>query len=324
MSLRAKRTANVAEPDPLLEEEQAEIIDGLKAVPKRIAPKYFYDQRGSELFNKICALPEYYLTRTESMIMAKYSRDIAARIGPHAAVIEFGAGSNAKAKHLLSQLESPVAYVPVEISGEYLLEQANDLQLDFPDLSIKPVVADFTKPFDLPPHAVTPERNLIFFPGSTIGNFTRDEALDLLRVMRGEAKSGGALLIGVDLIKNHSTVSAAYNDSQGVTAEFNRNALHHINEGLGATFQPELFRHEAIYDTKFDRIEMRLRSVKRHAVDVAGQAIEFESGEHIVTEYSQKYSVKEFAALAESAGWVHETVWSDAENLFSVHYLSVA
>jgi dimethylhistidine N-methyltransferase len=324
MSLRAEKTANVVEPERLFEEEQAEIIDGLKADQKRIAPKYFYDQRGSELFNDICTLPEYYLTRTESKIMAEYSRDIAARIGPRAAVIEFGAGSNAKAKRLLSELESPLAYVPVEISGEYLSEQASDLRRVFPGLSIKPIVADFTKPFELPPHPVTPERNLIFFPGSTIGNFSRDEALKLLRVMLAEAKSGGGLLIGVDLIKNPGTVSAAYNDSQGVTAEFNLNALNHINEGLGATFQPELFRHDAIYDKKFDRIEMRLISVKRHTVDIAGQAIEFVSGEHIVTEYSHKYSVKGFAALAESAGWVHEAVWSDAENLFSVHYLSVA
>ncbi|HEY5624072.1 MAG TPA: L-histidine N(alpha)-methyltransferase [Gammaproteobacteria bacterium] len=321
MSLSARKTANVVAPDRLFEEEQAEIIDGLKADNKSISPKYFYDQRGSELFNDICKLPEYYLTRTEARIMAENYRDIAARIGPRAAVIEFGAGSNAKAKRLLSHLESPVAYVPVEISGEYLSEQAEDLQQDLPGLSIKPVVADFTKPFDLPPHPVTPERNLIFFPGSTIGNFTRDDALNLLRVMLAEAKPGGALLIGVDLIKNPGTIAAAYNDSQGVTAEFNRNALRHINEGLGATFQPELFRHEAVYDKQFDRVEMRLISVKPHTVDIAGEEIDFDGGEHIVTEYSHKYSVDGFAALAESAGWMHETVWRDADNLFSVHFL---
>ncbi|MGI9258122.1 MAG: L-histidine N(alpha)-methyltransferase [Gammaproteobacteria bacterium] len=323
MSLRAEKTANVAEPERLFEEEKAEIIDGLRSDQKRISPKYFYDQRGSELFNEICTLPEYYLTRTEAVIMVNHAKEMATRIGPRVAVIEFGAGSNAKAKRLLGVLDSPLAYVPVEISGEYLSEQADDLQRDFPDLSIKPVVADFTKPFDLPEHPVTPERNLIFFPGSTIGNFTREAALDLLRVMLAEAKSGGGLLIGVDLIKSFDTVYAAYNDSQGVTEEFNRNALFHINDGLGATFQPELFRHEAIYDKQKDRIEMRLISLEQHEVDVAGHAIEFESGEHIVTEYSHKYSISGFKALAESAGWRHEAVWSDTDDLYSVHYLSV-
>ncbi len=322
MSLHAEKTANVEEPERLFEEEKAEIIDGLKSDQKRISPKYFYDQRGSELFNEICTLPEYYLTRTEAVIMARYAQEIAARIGPRVAVIEFGAGSNVKAKRLLSVLDAPLAYVPVEISGEYLSEQADDLQSNFPDLSIKPVVADFTKPFDLPEHPVTPEKNLIFFPGSTIGNFTREAALDLLRVMLTEANSGGGLLIGVDLIKGFDTVYAAYNDSRGVTAEFNRNVLLHINDGLGATFEPELFRHEAIYDKQHDRIEMRLISLQRHEVDVAGHAIEFDSGEHIVTEYSHKYSISGFKALAESAGWVHEAVWSDADDLFSVHYLS--
>lgn len=323
MSLHAEKTANVEESERLFEEEKAEIIDGLKSDQKRISPKYFYDQRGSELFNEICTLPEYYLTRTEAVIMANHAREMAARIGPRTAVIEFGAGSNAKAKRLLGVLDSPLAYVPVEISGEYLSEQADDLQRDFPDLSIKPVVADFTKPFDLPEHPVTPQKNLIFFPGSTIGNFTREAALNLLRVMLAEAKSGGSLLIGVDLVKSFDTVYAAYNDSQGVTEEFNRNALLHINDGLGATFEPELFRHEAIYDKQKNRIEMRLVSLERHEVDVAGHAIEFDSGEHIVTEYSHKYSISGFKALAESAGWRHEAVWSDADDLFSVHYLSV-
>jgi L-histidine N-alpha-methyltransferase len=323
VSLLAEKTANLAQPDRLFAEEQAEILDGLRAEQKRISPKYFYDQRGSELFDEICSLPEYYPTRTEAQIMAENFREIAQRIGPGAAVIEFGAGSNVKAKKLLEQLESPVAYVPVEISGEYLAAQAQELQEDFPELSIRPVVADFTKPFDLPDHPVTPERNLIFFPGSTIGNFTRREALVLLKVMRAEAKPGGALLIGVDLIKNVSTVHAAYNDSRGVTAEFNRNALRHLNDGLGANFRPELFRHEAVYDAEHDRIEMRLISLRRHAVDVAGESIQFETGEHIVTEYSHKYSMEGFAQMAREAGWQHEAFWTDRERLFSVHFLTV-
>lgn len=306
----------------MFRDEQAEILAGLTAGQKRISPKYFYDQRGSELFDRICELPEYYPTRTEARIMEHNMTEIARCVGPRAAVIEFGAGANTKARRLLEGLDEPFAYVPVEISGDYLHEQARELQRYFPDLSIKPVVADFTKPFDLPAHPREPERNLIFFPGSTIGNFTRSDARALLELMLREAKPGGALLIGVDLIKNLNVVRAAYNDSRGVTAEFNLNVLHHLNEGLGANFQTELFRHEAIYDSEFDRIEMRLVSLKKHEVDIAGESIKFDSEEHIVTEYSHKYSSAGFARLASSAGWRHENVWTDSEQLFSVHYLS--
>ncbi len=321
MSLGAEKTANTADPDHLFAEQRAEIIAGLTAEQKYIEPKYFYDQRGSELFDQICELPEYYPTRTEARIMRDNIGEISGGIGPGVAVIEFGAGANAKARWLLAHLEDPIAYVPVEISGEYLQEQARDLARHFPDLSIKPVVADFTKPFDLPVHPVEPRRNLIFFPGSTIGNFRRSEARDLLGVMLDEARPGGALLIGVDLVKNVATIRNAYNDSSGVTAEFNRNVLHHLNDGLGANFRPELFRHEAIYDTDKDRIEMRLISLQDHAVDVAGHSIEFDLGEHIVTEYSHKYSLQGFARLAAEAGWQHEHAWTDDDELFSVHLL---
>jgi L-histidine Nalpha-methyltransferase len=322
MSLLSEKTANVAEPERLFAQERAEILAGLQAAQKQISPKYFYDQRGSKIFDRICELPEYYPTRTEAGIMAAHFDEIARCVGPRAAVIEFGAGSNAKARALLEHLEAPIAYVPVEISGDYLREQAEELERDFPGLSIEPVVADFTKPFDLPAHPIEPERNLIFFPGSTIGNFTRADARDLLEHMRSEAKPGGALLIGVDLVKSADTVAAAYNDRSGVTAEFNLNVLHHLNDGLGTNFRPELFRHEAIYDDEFDRIEMRLISLARHTVDLAGEAIEFERGEHIVTEYSHKYSIGGFASLATRAGWRHERVWTDDAALFSVHFLS--
>ena len=323
MSLRAEKTANVAAPDHLFAEERAEILAGLRAEQKSIEPKYFYDQRGSELFDEICELPEYYPTRTEAQIMADHADEIAALVGPKAAIIEFGAGSNAKARQLLERLETPVAYVPVEISGDYLAEQAAELSRDLPGLSIQPVVADFTKPFDLPAHPIEPERNVIFFPGSTIGNFTRPQAVDLLKVMHTEAKSGGALLIGVDLIKNLSTIRRAYNDSSGVTAAFNRNVLHHLNDGLGANFRPELFRHEAVYDTDLDRIEMRLISLEPHAVQIDGESIRFKRGEHIVTEYSHKYSIEGFIELAARAGWRHGKTWIDQDKLFSVHFLTV-
>ena len=321
MSLLAEKTANVANPERMYEQERAEILEGLKAAQKRISPKYFYDDLGSELFDEICELPEYYPTRTERGIMEENLAEIAALVGPHAAVIEFGAGSNTKARLLLSHLENPTAYVPVEISGDYAAEQAAELERDFPELSVKAVIADFTKPFDLPTHTQEPLRNLIFFPGSTIGNFTKPDAKELLETMRLEAKPGGALLIGVDLVKDIGVVRAAYNDSRGVTAEFNLNVLRHLNEGMGTNFRSENFRHEAVYDRKYERIEMRLKSVRRHSITMAGQAILFDEGEHIVTEYSHKYSVESFTELAQEAGWTSQSVWLDSNNLFSVHFL---
>lgn len=323
MSLHAVKAANGASPRHMLEQEVAEIVEGLRAPQKRISPKYFYDQRGSELFDEICTLPEYYPTRTELAIMQMHLPEIADLVGPGAAVIEFGAGSNAKARQLLEQLEAPVAYVPVEISGEYLAEQAQSLAQDFPELSVIPVVADFTKPFDLPRHPVEPARNLVFFPGSTIGNFTRKDALGLLEVMRDEAKAGGALLMGVDLVKDPRIVEAAYNDSRGITARFNLNVLKHLNEGIGANFEPANFRHEAVYDDARDRIEMRLVSTRAQTVTIADAAIRFAGGEYIVTEYSHKYSLDSFADLAHNAGLAPQAVWTDEHDLFSVHYLTV-
>lgn len=324
MSLLAEKSANSTDFDDMLAEETAEILHGLRASPKRISPKYFYDDRGSELFDEICRLPEYYPTRTEQRIMRENLPEIAELVGSQAAVIEFGAGSNAKARQLLRGLENPSAYVPVEISGDYLAEQVAELSKEFPDVNMKAVVADFTKPFDLPRHKVEPRRNLIFFPGSTIGNFTRHDAADLLRVMRYEARSDGCLLIGVDLIKSADIIRAAYNDKQGVTAEFNKNVLAHLNAGVGANFEPKWFRHEAIYDRDHDRIEMRLISLCRHSVKFAGEAIEFFDGEHIVTEYSHKYSIGGFTELAAQSGWQSQAHWTDDDGLFSVHFLRAA
>jgi dimethylhistidine N-methyltransferase len=323
MSLVAEKTANTLDPEQMLEQEKAEILAGFREEPKRISPKYFYDERGSRLFDEICGLPEYYPTRTEHQIMQQNLLEIADLVGPRAAVIEFGAGSNVKARQLLRKLHAPTAYVPVEISGEYLADQAQELQQEFPELSIKPVVADFTKPFDLPAHPADPLRNLIFFPGSTIGNFTRQEAKNLLEVMRCEAKPDGALLIGVDLIKDIDVVLPAYNDSQGVTADFNLNALRHLNNGIGTSFEVDNFEHDAVYDYYNHRVEMRLVSLKRHTVEVPGATITFDKGEHIVTEYSHKYSVESFRTLATQAGWSCDSTWIDQNRLFSVHFLTV-
>lgn len=323
MSLHAQKTANISAAHDLFNEEVTEILAGLTAKQKRISPKYFYDQRGSQLFDEICTLPEYYPTRTEFRIMQDNLPEIAKLVGPRVSVIEFGAGSNAKARQLLSQLDTPIAYVPVEISGEYLAQQAEDLARDFPELSIIPIVADFTKPFALPEHPTVPDRNLVFFPGSTIGNFTRTEALNLLRVMAGEAQDGGALLLGVDLIKDRRIIRNAYNDSRGVTAEFNLNVLEHLNSGVGADFRPQQFRHEAVYDNANDRIEMRLIARASHTVKIANEEISFRAGEYIITEYSHKYSIEGFRQLAREAGFVPQAVWTDADDLFSVHYLTV-
>lgn len=314
-------TANETAPD--VAEDRAEILDGLLAEQKRLLPKYFYDQRGSELFDRICELPEYYPTRTELKIMDAHLDEIATLVGPRAAVIEFGAGSNVKVRQLLDALESPAAYVPVEISADYLLQQAEDLASDYPDVHIQPVFADFTQPFELPRHPIRPERNLVFFPGSTIGNFTRPQAASLLKVMHQEAKPGGALLIGVDLRKDPDMLRAAYNDSQGVTAEFNLNVLHRLNRELGADFDVATFRHEAVWDEAEGRIEMRLISLEDQTVTIAGRAIRFRQDEHIVTEYSHKYSVEEFQALARRAGFTPRRVWTDDEAKFSVHFMTV-
>ncbi|HUF74615.1 MAG TPA: L-histidine N(alpha)-methyltransferase [Gammaproteobacteria bacterium] len=323
VNLEAARIGNALDADEWRAESVAEILEGLTAPQKRISPKYFYDELGSRLFDEICNLPEYYPTRTEYEIMQAHLPEIAELVGPEAAVIELGAGSNAKARQLLHHLDRPIAYVPVEISGKYLAGQAAELQTEFPELSVQPVVADFTKPFDLPEHSEDPARNLVFFPGSTIGNFTRPDARELLEVMRCEAKPGGSLLIGVDLIKDIDVVLAAYNDSQGVTAAFNLNALKHLNETVGTDFAIESFEHEAIYDAEKHRIEMRLVSLKPQSVAIDGETIPFEEGEHIVTEYSHKYSVDMFRSLASEAGWSSDSLWVDDDRLFSVHFLTV-
>jgi L-histidine N-alpha-methyltransferase len=323
MSLHAEKIGNTLDAASLFAEAKSEIVQGLTAKQKHLSPKYFYDERGSRLFDEICGLPEYYPTRTEQQIMQRHLPEIAGLVGPKPAVIEFGAGSNTKAMQLLRGLDRPVAYVPVEISGEYLADQAAELQDEFPELSVKPVVADFTKPFDLPTHPECPRRNLVFFPGSTIGNFTRPEARRLLQVMRCEAKPGGALLIGVDLIKDINVVTAAYNDSQGVTAAFNVNVLRHLNETVGSNFDLGGFEHEAVYDTAHQRIEMRLVSLKCQSVEIDGATIRFEKGEHIVTEYSHKYSIDMFRSLAINAGWSCDSHWTDDRALFSVHFLTV-
>ena len=306
---------------PVQDDTTEEILEGLRQEQKRISPKYFYDKRGSRLFDEITELPEYYPTRTEVAIMRASIGEMARLIGPRASLIEFGSGSSLKTRILLENMEEIAAYVPVEISLEHLMDAARQLSRLYPHIEILPVCADFTQPFDLPNPKVMPIRNVVYFPGSTIGNFDPLEAQALLRVMRMEAKKGGALLIGVDLKKDPAVLERAYNDAAGVTAAFNLNMLEHLNREYHADFDLEAFRHRAIYNEAKGRIEMHLVSIKNQTVTLDGESVGFAEGEHIVTEHSHKYTREEFAALAGKAGFRVEKVWMDPERLFSVQYL---
>jgi dimethylhistidine N-methyltransferase len=301
-----------------LVECRQEILAGLTAAQKHLSPKYLYDRRGSELFDEICTLPEYYATRTELALLTANAAEIAALVGPSADVVELGAGSSQKARLLLDCLDEPASYQPVDISAAYLLQQAAEVAAAYPHIAVRPVLADFTRPFTLP-SAVTARRTLLFFPGSTIGNLSRDRAAALLTTLAART-TGGALLIGVDICKDAAVLHAAYNDSRGVTAEFNLNLLARLNRELGANFDLGSFEHDAVYDAPHSRIEMRLVSQCDQAVTVAGVAILFRRGEYIVSEHSHKYGPQEFADLASGAGWDPQYRWIDADGRFSVHY----
>lgn len=300
------------------------VLDGLRRRVKSISPMYFYDAPGSALFEAITELPEYYPTRTELAIMDRHLGEMARLAGPGVSVIEFGAGSGLKTRQLLAGLQDPVAYVPVEISREHLLDAAERIAKEFPALEVLPVCADFTRPFQLPEPDRMPLRNLVYFPGSTIGNFTPRQARSLLEVMHTEAAEGGALLIGVDLRKDRATLERAYNDAAGVTAEFNLNLLRRMNRELGADFDRSLFEHRADWNERAGRIEMRLVSRVAQRVAVAGETIHFDTGESILTEYSHKYELEQFAAMAAAAGFEVERVWTDPDALFSVQFLARA
>lgn len=307
--------------EPAANDDERELVGGLSRDPKQISPKYFYDDAGSKLFEQICEQPEYYPTRTELDIMREHMQEIATLCGSRASLIEFGSGSSLKTRLLLEHLDKPAAYVPVDISREHLLEASEELASDYPEIEILPVRADFTRPFDLPQPKVMPERNIVYFPGSTIGNFQTEEAIDLMRVMREEARDDGALLIGVDLEKPKEVLEPAYNDAAGVTADFNLNMLRRLNREYDATFDLDAFRHHAVFDEDNSRIEMRLISLRRQAVHVAGERFELAEGEYIVTEHSHKYAPEQFAGMAAEAGFSLQKVWTDDAEMFSVQFL---
>jgi len=301
-------------------DEMQAIIDGLGRPQKTLSPKYFYDEAGSRLFEAITQLPEYYLTDTELGIMHAHVGEMAALCGEHASLIEFGAGSSLKTRLLLRHLRNLAAYVPVDISEEHLLANQRSIQADFPEVEVIPVVADFTRPFQLPDPETTPLRNIVYFPGSTIGNFEEDDAVSFLEVMHEEAGDGGALLIGVDLQKDPAVIEAAYNDDAGVTAAFNLNILEHLNREFATNFDVDAFSHRAGYDRRAGRIVMELVSLKPQSVRAGDTIIEFDAGETIITEYSHKYTLDGFAALARRAGFTVDRVWTDPDRWFSVQY----
>src|SRR5450631_3501135 len=297
----------------------ADVVGDLSQQPKRLSPKYFYDVAGSELFEQITLLPEYYPTRTELSILRDRGGAISAIIPDGAALVEFGAGATTKVRLLLNECAFS-AYVPVDISGEFLKAQADALRQDFPGLGVYPVTADFTAPFALP-EAIGAMPKVGFFPGSTLGNFEPHEACAFLRSAREILGEGAQMIIGVDLEKNERVLYNAYNDAAGVTARFNLNVLVRINRELGGNFDTAGFTHRAIYNRDRHRIEMHLISRKTQTVRVLGRSFSFRAGESIHTESSYKYSLERFTALARGSGWSPRHSWTDKAGMFSVHAL---
>lgn len=300
-----------------------DVFAGLSAQPKTLPPKYFYDERGSSLFEEICTLPEYYPTRTELATLEAAAADVARRLGPRCEIVEYGSGSARKTAVLLRAVQ-PVSYVAVEISGAQLRAATARLAASFPEIRMAAVCADYSRPLELPRvDGVRAARRVVYFPGSTIGNFDRREALAFMRNARDLAGAGGAMLIGVDQKKDAAVLNAAYNDARGVTAAFNLNLLSRLNRELGADFDVAAYRHRAFYNEAESRIEMHLVSSRPQVVTIAGRTFTLTEGETIHTENSYKYSAAEFQALAADAGFRAEHHWTDPQRLFAIHYLTL-
>jgi len=303
---------------------EADVMEGLHAVPKHVPAKYFYDAAGSQLFERITEQPEYYPTRCEMKILRDHAADIAKLIPQGAALVEFGSGSSKKARILLRAAPKLAAYVPVDICREMIEQEAAELRPDFPQVKVLPVTADICEPFELPDEAKTAPARIGFFPGSTIGNFEPHEASAFLRNAANILGPGATLVIGVDLIKSAEVLNAAYNDTAGVTAKFNLNLLTRINRELGGTFRIDSFEHHAFYNRERHRIEMHLASLKRQKVKVAGETFDFRAGETIHTENSYKYSIESLAALARGVGWLPAAAWIDDGKYFSIQAFVLA
>jgi dimethylhistidine N-methyltransferase len=303
----------------------ADVLAGLGKTPKAVSAKYFYDEAGSLLFERITELPEYYPTRCEMKILRDHAADIATLIPQDSALIEFGSGSSKKARILLSVVSPKLAaYVPVDICREMIEQEAAELRPDFPGLKVLPVTADICFPFPLPEEAKAAKARIGFFPGSTIGNFEPHEAASFLRNAAQILGPGATLIIGADLIKDVEVLNAAYNDAAGVTAEFNFNLLKRINRELGGNFKLDTFEHHAFFNRERNRVEMHLASLKRQKVKVAGETFDFRAGETIHTENSYKYSVESLRALARGVGWLPVGLWTDASKYFSIQAFTFA
>jgi dimethylhistidine N-methyltransferase len=300
-----------------------EVIAGLSKTNKELPCKLFYDERGSELFERICELEEYYPTRTEARIMDDHGGEMAAAVGEDCLLIEYGSGSSEKTRILLDRLCNPVAYVPIDISREHLMESSRGIAREYPRLEVLPICADYEQQIDIPEPVRRAKTRLVYFPGSSIGNFHPPSARRHLTRMAQQAGPGGRLLIGVDLKKDPDVLNSAYNDRDGVTAEFNRNILLRINREIGTQFDPNRFAHHAYYNEAAGRVEMHLVSLEHQTVRLDGVEHVFEEGESIWTESSYKYDLDEFAQLASGAGFVRESVWTDDDEWFSVQLYSV-
>ncbi len=300
---------------------RAEVLSGLSKAQKELPSKYFYNEQGSRLFERICSLDEYYIPRTETAIMEDCIEEIVELIGPNILLIEYGSGNSAKTRILLDRLPGLVAYMPIDISQEQLLQATSELASDYKGLEVIPICADYTGYFEMPVLKRPYDRKVVYFPGSTIGNFELIQAGYFLEHVAGVCGPGGGLLIGVDLKKDPDILNRAYNDDKGITAAFNLNLLDRINRELDSNFHLDLFEHYAFYNPREGRVEMHLVSLKDHTVQLDGTTITFAKGESIRTENSYKFNSDEFQKIAATAGFTVEHLWTDEQQCFSVQYL---
>ena len=300
-----------------------EVLAGLSKTPRQLPYKFFYDEEGAQLFHQICELPEYYITRTEIEILRLHGAEMAEALGRQIELIGLGTGAGTKTRILLEELRDPLVYVPIDISREQLEKSSERFRKMFPKLQILPVAADYLEPFELPLPRQVSSRSVVYFPGSTIGNFEPDHATEFLSRLVDLVGEGSGLLIGVDLQKDRHVIEAAYNDSAGVTAKFNKNLLARINRDLGADFDLGRWQHYAVYNPAEGRIEIYLLSETDQAVRIADRTFQFRAGEKILTEYSYKHTIGGFITLARQAGFDFQQVWTDDQRWFGVFYFTV-
>jgi dimethylhistidine N-methyltransferase len=322
--IRQSSAAAVLDREPASSDFLSEVIAGLSSEPRTLPCKYFYDATGATLFKKICDLPEYYITRTETAILRLRAGEMAQCIGARCELIGLGTGAGTKTRILLEELEAPAVYMPVDISKEQLKRSAALFRKIFPGLEILPVCADYLEPLELPSPSHKPDRKVVYFPGSTIGNFEPESAMQFLRRIANYCGTDGGLLIGVDLQKDRHVLEHAYNDDAGVTAQFNLNLLARANRELGANFDLKQWRHEAIYNPNQGRVEIYVVSEIDQTVGIQDRSFEFRAAEKITTEYSYKHTPEGFIDLARNAGFDFVRLWTDDARLFGVFYFTVA